>query len=89
MQLTNVALLKALAQKLNIKHIVIDKTNMFIEFYEDAITLEQLLTDFNKFQKFSLKKSTLPTIKLNTTEFSPETAQCYIIGYLNTKCEQM
>lgn len=88
-QLTNVALIKSLAQKLSIKHIVIDKSNMFIEFYEDAINLEQLLKDFNKFTKFSLKKSTLPTIKLNTTEFSPETAQGYIIGYLNSKCEQM
>ena len=88
-QLTNVALIKAYAQKLNIKHVVIDKTNMFIEFYEDAINLEQLLKDFGKFNKFSLKNSALPTIKLNTNEFSPETAQGYIIGYLQSKCEQM
>ena len=88
-QLSNVALIKSLAQKLNIKHIVIDKVNIFVEFYEDAITLDQLLKDFNKFTKFSLKKSTLPTIKLDTHEFSPETAQGYIIGYLNSKCEQM
>ena len=88
-QLTNVALIKALAQKLNVKHIVIDKINMFVEFYEDAITLEQLLQDLSKFSKFSLKKSTLPTIKLNPSEFSLETAQGYIIGYLNSKCEQM
>ena len=88
-QLTNVALIKALAQKLNVKHIVIDKVNMFVEFYEDAITLEQLLQDLSKFSKFSLKKSTLPTIKLNPSEFSLETAQGYIIGYLNSKCEQM
>ena len=89
LQLTNVALIKALAQKLSIKHIVIDKANMFIEFYEDAITLEQLLKDLNKFNKFSLKNSLLPTIKLNANEFSPETAQGYIIGYLHSKCEQM
>jgi transcription-repair coupling factor (superfamily II helicase) len=88
-QLTNVALIKALAQKLNIKHIVIDKANMFIEFYENAIDLDDLLKDFSKFDKFSLKKSLMPTIKLNTNEFSPETAQGYIIGYLNSKCEQM
>ena len=88
-QLTNVALIKAYCQKLSIKHIVIDKANMFIEFYEDAINLEQLLKDFDKFAKFSLKKSTLPTIKLNANEFSPETAQGYIIGYLHSKCEQM
>ena len=88
-QLTNVALIKAMAQKLNIKHIVIDKANMFVEFYEDSINLEQLLKDFAKFNKFSLKNSTLPTIKLNTAEFSPETAQGYIIGYLQAKCEQM
>lgn len=86
-QLTNVALIKALAQKLNIKHVVIDKTNMFIEFYQDAINLEQLLKDLTKFNKFSLKSSALPTIKLNTNEFSIETAQGYIIGYLNSKCE--
>jgi len=88
-QLTNLTLIKSMAQKLNVKHIVIDKSNMFIEFYEDAINLEQLLKDINKFNKFSLKKSTLPTIKLNADEFSPETAQGYIIGYLNSKCEQM
>lgn len=89
LQLSNVALIKSLAQKLNIKHIVIDKTNMFIEFYNDAINLEQLLTDINKFSKFSLKKSALPTIQLKSSEFSPETAQGYIIGYLIAKCEQM
>ncbi|MBQ3502165.1 MAG: hypothetical protein IJA72_00675, partial [Clostridia bacterium] len=89
LQLTNVALIKALSQKLNIKHIVIDKANMFIEFYEDAITLDELLKDITQFNKFSLKKSILPTIKLNTAEFSLDTAQGYIIGYLNSKCEQM
>ena len=89
LQLTNVALIKSMAEKLNIKHIVINKENMFIEFYEDAITLEQLLQDMAKFSKFSLKKSALPTIKLNPNEFSPETAQGYMIGYLNLKCKQM
>ena len=88
-QLANVALIKTYAQKLGIKHIVIDKVNMFIEFYEDAISLEQILGDLSKFSKFSLKKSTLPTIKLNPSEFSLETAQGYIIGYLQSKCEQM
>jgi len=89
LQLTNLALIKSMAQKLNIKHIVIDKSNMFIEFYDDAITLEKLLKDLTQFNKFSLKKSILPTIKLNADEFSLETAQGYIIGYLNSKCEQM
>ena len=59
---------------------------MFVEFYEDAITLEEILKDFSKFNKFSLKKSALPTIKLNPAEFSPDTAQGYIIGYLQSKC---
>ena len=89
LQLANVALIKALAQRLDIKHIVIDKVNIFIEFYKDAITLDQLLKDIGKFNKFSLKNAVLPTIKLNVNEFSPETAQGYIIGYLNAKCEQM
>ena len=88
-QLCNVALIKSLSQKLGIKHIVIDKENMFVEFYQDSITLEQLLQDMSKFNKFSLKKSTLPTIKLNSNEFSPDTAQGYIIGYLNFKCKQL
>ena len=88
-QLTNVALIKALAQKLNIKHIVIDKGNIYIEFYENATNLDDLLKDMTEFNKFSLKKSILPTIKLNANEFSPETAQGYIIGYLNSKCGQM
>lgn len=86
-QLTNVSLIKSLSQQLNIKHIVIDKTNIFIEYYEDAVLLDDLLKDITKFAKFSLKKSNLPTIKLNTTEFSPDTAQGYIIGYLLYKCE--
>lgn len=85
LQLSNVALIKALAQKCNIKHIVIDKNNMFVEFYEDT-TLEELLKDITNFNKFSLKKAVLPTIKLNVNEFSPETAQGYIIGYLIAKC---
>lgn len=88
-QLCNVALIKALSQKLGVKHIVIDKENMFVEFYQDSVTLEQLLQDMSKFNKFSLKKSTLPTIKLNSNEFSPDTAQGYIIGYLNFKCKQL
>ena len=84
LQLTNVALIKALSQKCNIKHVVIDKNNMFVEFYEE-ITLEELLKDITNFPKFSLKKAVLPTIKLNSNEFSPETAQGYIIGYLLAK----
>lgn len=86
-QLTNVALIKSLAQQLNIKHIVIDKNNMFVEYYEDAINLDELLKDMAKFSKFSLKKSILPTIKLNSNEFSPDTAQGYIIGYLLYKID--
>lgn len=86
-QLSNVALIKALSQKLGIKHIVIDKENMFIEFYGEEFNLDELLKDMSKFNKFSLKKSALPTIKLNPKEFSPDTAQGYIIGYLNSKCK--
>lgn len=88
-QLSNVALIKSYSQKLGIKHIVIDKENVFIEYYGDAIGLEELLQDMSKFNKFSLKKSALPTIKLNPNEFSPDTAQGYIIGYLNFKCKQL
>ena len=84
-QLSNIALIKALCQKLKVKHLVIDKENMFIEYYEDAVDLNQLMKDITKFNKFSLKKSILPTIKLNANEFSPETAQGYIISYLNSK----
>lgn len=88
-QLTNVALIKALAEKNNIKHIVIDKQNMFIEFYPEGTNIDTLLKDLIKFNKFSLKKSALPTIKLNANEFSPETAQGYIIAYLASKSEQI
>lgn len=88
-QLSNVALVKALSQKLGVKHIVIDRENMFVEFYADAIDLDGLLQDMSKFDKFGLKKSALPTIKLNPKEFSPDTAQGYIIGYLNFKCKQL
>lgn len=88
-QLTNVALIKALAEKCGVKHLVIDKQNIFVEFYDEETNLDKLLADLNKFNKFSLKKGVLPTIKLNANEFSPETAQGYIIGYLTSKCEQI
>ena len=84
-QLTNVALLKAMAQKLGIKRIVIEKNNYSVIYYKESFDAEKILKLLNKFSKISLVKAELPTIKLKTTEFSPITAQGYFIEFLNAQ----
>jgi len=83
LQLTNVSLIKALAQKIGIKHLIVNKDNYSIVFYKDCFDLDKILKMFEKFSKFSLLKAEMPTIRLNPKEFSPETAQGYIIEFLN------
>ena len=85
LQLTNVALLKALAQKLKIKHIVIDKNNYKIEYYKEGFDAQKVLKMLTKFNKISLVNGELPTIKLKASEFSPITAQGYFIEFLNAQ----
>ena len=84
-QLTNVALIKALAQEVGIKQIIINKDNYSIEYYKENFDLNKILKLFEKFNKFCLRNRELPTIVLNIKEFSPETAQGYIIEFLNSQ----
>lgn len=88
LQLTNVALIKALAEKAKLKRIIISKTNYSLEYYKDTFDVEKILKLLTKFNKFSLQKGDLPTIKLNVHEFSPETAQGYIIEFLTSQFDE-
>lgn len=84
-QLTNVALIKALALKLGIKHVVINKNNYSIVYYKETFEVEKILKLLSKFNKISLLKAELPTIRLKIDEFSPVTAQGYLIEFLNAQ----
>ena len=85
LQLANVALIKALAMKLTVKHITISKNNYSIVYYQENFDVKKVLHLLPKFNKMSLLKSELPTIKLNVNEFSPETAQGYFIEFLSAQ----
>ncbi|MBQ8430935.1 MAG: transcription-repair coupling factor, partial [Clostridia bacterium] len=85
LQLTNVALIKALAQKVGVKRVVIEKNNYSIIYYKEDFNADKVLEILSKFPKIRLVKAELPTIKLNTNEFSPETAQGYFIEFLNSQ----
>ena len=80
--LTNIALLKALAVKQNVKQIVINKTKMSIVFYED-VGMDTLLTKVNKQRHFKFEKASLPTIFLQPKEFSVITALTFMIEFLS------
>lgn len=88
LQLTNVALIKSLAEKAKIKRVMISKSNYSLEYYKDTFDVEKILKLLTKFNKFSLQKGDLPTIKLNVQEFSPETAQGYIIEFLTVQFDE-
>lgn len=85
LQLTNVALIKALAQKVGAKHITINKNNYSIVFYKEDFDLDKLLGAVNKFGKISLLNTELPTIRLKANEFSPDTAQGYFVEFLSAQ----
>lgn len=82
-QLTNVALMKSLAVKEKIKHIIINKAKMSIIYYDD-IDLNKLMAKVKKFAHFRFEKAINPTICLNTQNFSVQTAMNYIIEFLST-----
>lgn len=84
-QLTNVALLKSIGQKVGVKHIVINKSNYSIVYYKECFDADKVLRLSNKFNKISLLNAELPTIKLKTNEFSPETAQGYFVEFLSAQ----
>ena len=81
--LTNVALLKAVAIRQNVKQISINKTRMAITFYND-VDVNKLLTKVNGFKYFKFENSTLPTITLDPSNFSLGGAMNYITEFLNS-----
>lgn len=81
--LTNISLLKAVASKQNVKNITITANRMSISFYED-IDINKLMKKVNAYKYFKFEKSTLPTIILNTSDFSVQTALRYFLEFLQT-----
>ncbi len=80
--LANIALLKTLAVKQNVKQIIINKTKMSIIYYDD-VDLKPLIKKVNKFAHFKFENSYNPTISLNTSEFSVQTALGYMTEFLS------
>ena len=81
--LTNIALLKAVASKQNVKTISITPTKMSITYYED-IDITKLMKKVTAFKYFKFEKAALPTISLNTKDFSVQTALRYFLEFLQT-----
>lgn len=80
--LANIALLKTLAVKQNVEQIIINKTKMSIIYYDD-VDLKPLIKKVNKFAHFKFENSHNPTISLNTSEFSVQTALGYMTEFLS------
>lgn len=80
--LANVSLLKSVAQKQNVKQITITKTRMAIVFYND-IDITVLMKKVNRFNYFKFENSSLPTILLDSTDFSIVGAMNYFIEFFN------
>ena len=81
--LTNLALLKAMAAKQKVKQIVINKNAMAITFYDD-IELKALMDKVMRFKQFKFEKSALPTISVDTKCFGVETALQLFLQFLST-----
>lgn len=81
--LANIALLKAVAIKNNIKQVTITKQKISIVYYQD-VDLQIVMQKVKKFNHFKFENSTLPTINLSTSEFSVQTGLNYIIEFLNS-----
>lgn len=80
--LTNIALMKSVASKQKVKLITITKTRMAITFYDD-IDIKELMKKTMRFNYFKFENTTLPTIVLNSTDFSIQGAMNYFIEFLN------
>ena len=81
--LANISLLKALAQKQKVKHIIINKNKMSVVYYDD-VDIQELMKKVTKFNHFKFDNANLtPAIKLDTSDFSVQTAMNYIIEFLN------
>lgn len=81
-QLTNIALIKAMAIKQNVKLIKITKNRMAITFYDD-INIQDLMKKTSRFIYFKFENTTLPTIVLDSNNFNIQGAINYFIEFLN------
>ena len=82
--LTNLALLKALAIKNKIKQITINKNTMQIIYYED-IDLSLLLQKVNRFKQFKFLKSINPTIYVDSKTIPVESALSLFLEFLSVE----
>ncbi|MBO5954938.1 MAG: transcription-repair coupling factor [Clostridia bacterium] len=80
--LTNIAMLKAMATKQKVKLITITKTRMAITFYDD-IEIKELMKKISRFTYFKFENTALPTIILNSSDFSIQGAMNYFIEFFN------
>ena len=80
--LTNVALMKTMANKQCVKQITITKTRMAITYYND-INIQSLMKKVARFNYFKFENTTLPTIIVDSTNFSIQGAVNYFIEYLS------
>jgi len=81
-QLTNIAIIRALAIKQNVKQITLNNRVMQVVFYEDC-DLNQLLKRVAVFNRFKFVQSKYPTIVLDTTNNSITGAQNYLTEFLH------
>ena len=81
--LTNLALIKALAQKQCVKQISITKTKKSIVFYDD-VDVMGLIKKTSKFGNFKFEQANLPTITLTSDNVSTQSALSYFIEFLST-----
>ena len=81
-QLVQIGLMRSLATSQNVKLITINKTRMSITFYEDT-NVSELLSRVKKYDHFKFENTSLPTITLDSKEFSVVTAQTYMIEFLS------
>ena len=80
--LTNVALLKSIALKQNVKQITITKNRMAITYYND-VDIKSLMQKVARFNYFKFENGSLPTIWIDSNNFSILGALNYFIEYLN------
>ncbi len=80
--LSNIALIKALAVKQKIKLVTITKNRMAIQFYSD-IDLPLLMKKTARFSYFKFENTALPTIVLNSSNFTIQAGINYFIEFLN------
>ena len=80
--LTNVALMKTLATKQNVKQILITKNRMAITYYND-VDINTLMQKVNRFNYFKFENSALPTICIDSGNFTIQGVMSYFIEFLS------